>query len=123
MRKVIVGTPPAWKMASIVRQRVCKCAYLYESVSDGDESKQPRNRRKRIGKVDLKSRCDVHDDWVLARLKAEGEPLPLGVKVLKEDHGLQCRADEVAAALDTVRSDEIYGCWRRLGDRSRSCRC
>ena len=59
-------------MASIVRQKVGKYTYLYESESYRNEQGKPRNRRVMIGKVDLKTGLPVYKKEYIERMKEKG---------------------------------------------------
>ena len=68
-------------MASIVRQRVGRHTYLYESVSYRDESGKPRNSRKTIGKLDPATGLPVYKAEYLERMAANGHPLEIVQRV------------------------------------------
>ena len=65
------------KMSSIVRQKVGKHVYLYESVGFRNEEGKPRNRRWPIGKIDPVSGHAIYKPEYLARMAAEGRPLKI----------------------------------------------
>ena len=62
-------------MASITRQHVGKYTYLYESVSFRDELGRPRNKKTKIGKLDLKTGLPVYLPEYLERMAAQGTPV------------------------------------------------
>ena len=59
-------------MASIVRQKVGKYTYLYESESYRNEQGKPRNRRVMIGKIDLKTGLPVYKKEYIERMREKG---------------------------------------------------
>ncbi len=54
-------------MTCITKQHVGKHTYLYESTSYRDELGRPRNRKVRIGKLDLETGEPIYDSEYLAR--------------------------------------------------------
>lgn len=62
-------------MSSIIRQKVGKHIYLYESISYRNEDGKPRNTRKLIGKIDPKTDLPIYKDEYIARMKAAGTPI------------------------------------------------
>jgi len=63
-------------MACITKQRVGKYVYLYESISYINAEKKVRNRKTRIGKIDVSTGNPVFDEEYVNRLKTEGKKLP-----------------------------------------------
>lgn len=63
-------------LACITKQRVGKYVYLYESVSYLNAEKKVRNRKTRIGKIDVSTGNPVFDEEYINRLKTEGKKLP-----------------------------------------------
>jgi len=59
-------------MASIVRNRVGKYIYLYESVSYRDKNGKPQNHKVSIGKIDPTTGEPVYKPEYLERVKKEG---------------------------------------------------
>ena len=47
-------------MSSIIRQKVGKHTYLYESTSYRDAEGKPRNNRKIVGRVDPKTNTEIY---------------------------------------------------------------
>ena len=64
-------------MSSVVRQKVGKHTYLYESVGFRNEEGKPRNKRWPIGKIDPVSGLAIYKPEYLARMAAEGRPLKI----------------------------------------------
>ena len=56
-------------MASIVRNKVGKYTYLYESESYRDENGKPRNRKIRIGKIDPRTGETIYKPEYLERVR------------------------------------------------------
>ena len=54
-------------MTCITKQHVGKHTYLYESTSYRDELGRPRNKKVRIGKLDLETGEPIYDPEYLAR--------------------------------------------------------
>ena len=54
-------------MTCITKQHVGKHTYLYESTSFRDELGRPRNKKVRIGKLDLETGEPIYDPEYLAR--------------------------------------------------------
>jgi transposase len=115
-------------MSSIVRQKVGKHVYLYESVSYRDEDKQPRNKRKPVGKIDPVTDLPVYKPEYLERMAAGGSPIATAVPpetsfamadILRSsirDYGafyLYRRLAEKAGLLDTLRKS-LPGCWEEV---------
>jgi len=59
-------------MASIVRVKVGKHLYLYESFSFRNKEGKPRNHRKPVGKVDQKTGEYIYKQEYIDRKKSEG---------------------------------------------------
>ena len=59
-------------MTSIVRQKVGKYTYLYESISYRNEEGKPRNHRVSVGKIDPKTGLPVYKQEYIDRMKAKG---------------------------------------------------
>jgi len=55
-------------MSSIIRQRVGKYIYLYESTSYRNEEGKPRNKRTIIGKIDPQTGLPVYKPEYLERM-------------------------------------------------------
>jgi len=66
-------------LSSIVRQKVGKHVYLYESVSYRNAEGKPRNKRVPIGKIDAKTGQPIYNGVYLARMAEQGTPIPLPV--------------------------------------------
>lgn len=64
-------------MSSIIRQKVGKHTYLYESTSFRNAEGKPRNERKIIGKVDPVTNTEIYKPEYIAKRKAEGNPLEI----------------------------------------------
>ena len=64
-------------MGSIVRQKVGKQIYLYESVSYRNEEGKPRNKRTPIGKIDPLTGQPRYKLEYLERMAAEGKPMAI----------------------------------------------
>lgn len=64
-------------MSSIVRQKVGKYIYLYESFSYRDSSGQPRNHKKPVGKIDPISGHPVYKPEYIERRVKSGTPIDL----------------------------------------------
>lgn len=62
-------------MATIIKQRVKGHTYLYEAVSYRNEDRQPRSRRKLIGKIDPKTGNPIYKEEYLQRMEANGTPV------------------------------------------------
>ena len=62
-------------MSSIVKQKVGKHIYLYESVSYRNENGDPRNNRKSVGKIDPRTGNPIYKPEYLERMDLAGEPL------------------------------------------------
>jgi transposase len=62
-------------MSSIVKQRVGKHIYLYESVSYRDKDGQPRNHRKPIGKIDPITGEPIYKTEYINLMAKKGTPL------------------------------------------------
>jgi hypothetical protein len=81
-------------MASIVRQKVGKYTYLYESESYRNEMGKPRNRRVMIGKIDLKTGQPVYKKEYIERMREResGSSLQRWFQssALRMSEGLRC---------------------------------
>jgi len=64
-------------MSSIIKQKVGKHTYLYESTSYRDADGRPRNSRKIVGKVDPETNIEKYKREYIAKRKAEGNPLEI----------------------------------------------
>lgn len=64
-------------MGSIVRQKVGKHVYLYESVSYRNSEGKPRNKRYPVGKIDPVTGKAVYKPEYLERMAGEEKPVPL----------------------------------------------
>jgi len=62
-------------MSSIIRQRVGKYIYLYESTSYRNEEGKPRNKRTIIGKIDPQTGLPVYKPEYLERMAKLGTPV------------------------------------------------
>jgi transposase len=62
-------------MSSIVKQRVGKHVYLYESVSFRDQNGQPRNRKTPVGKIDPVTGEPVYKPEYIDLMEKKGTPL------------------------------------------------
>ncbi len=62
-------------MSSIVRQKVGKHTYLYESISYRDADGKPRNKRQPIGKLDPVTGEPIYKPEYLERMRNEGTPI------------------------------------------------
>ena len=61
------GKPRSATVTCITKQHVGKHTYLYESTSFRDELGRPRNKKVRIGKLDLETGEPIYDPEYLAR--------------------------------------------------------
>jgi transposase len=68
-------------MTSIVKQKVGKHTYLYESISYRDENGEPRNKRKTIGKIDPATGLPMYKPEYLERTAANGYPIEIARRV------------------------------------------
>ncbi len=80
-------------MSSIVRQKVGKHVYLYDSVSYRNAEGKPRNKRHPIGKIDPITGKAVYKPEYLERMAGEGKPAPL--------------VEQSAFSLDDIRRSKI----------------
>ncbi len=62
-------------MSSIVRQKVGKHVYLYESISYRNAEGKPRNKRVPVGKIDPITGKPVYKPEYLERMADKGEPV------------------------------------------------
>ncbi len=62
-------------MSSIIKQRIGKHVYLYESVSFRDQKGRPRNRRTSIGKIDPVTGEPVYKPEYIDLMAKRGTPL------------------------------------------------
>ena len=62
-------------MSSIVRQKIGKHIYLYESTSYRNEDGNPRNKRVSIGKIDPRTGRPVYKPNYLERMALAGQPI------------------------------------------------
>lgn len=62
-------------MSSIVRQKVGKHTYLYESVSFRDAEGRPRNKRTTIGKLDPVTGQPLYKPEYVERMRQAGTPI------------------------------------------------
>jgi len=60
-------------MASITKQRVGIYTYLYDSVSYRDDKGRPRNKKRRIGKIDPHTGETIYDADYLAEIDSSGD--------------------------------------------------
>lgn len=65
-------------MGSIVKQKVGKHIYLYESVSYRDQNGQPRNSRTIIGKIEPSTGEPIYKMEYIERMAQNGTPLQVG---------------------------------------------
>ena len=65
-------------MGSIVKQKVGKHIYLYESVSYRDQNGQPRNSRTIIGKIEPSTGEPIYKTEYIERMAQNGTPLQVG---------------------------------------------
>jgi hypothetical protein len=100
-------------MPSITRQHQGKHTYLYESYSFRDEQGRPRNRKVKIGKLDLKSGKPVYTEDYLERMRKAGTPLH--VSVFDGIEGLEERIQE---ALDSVRDYGLFYFLKALAEKT-----
>jgi transposase len=64
-------------MSTIIRKKIGKQTYLYESVSYRNAEGQPRNKRKLVGKIDLSTGEPLYKAEYLERMTAAGTPIEL----------------------------------------------
>src|SRR5690554_4389148 len=64
-------------MSSIIRNKVGKHTYLYESTSYRNADGKPRNKRKIVGKVDPDTNSEIYYPEYIAKRAAEGNPLEI----------------------------------------------
>ena len=64
-------------MSSIIRQKVGKYIYLYESVSYRNEEGKPRNKRITIGKIDPQTGLPIYKAEYLERMANAGTPIEI----------------------------------------------
>jgi transposase len=64
-------------MSSIVRQKVGKHVYLYESISYRDAKGKPRNKRYPVGKIDPVTGNPIYKPEYLERMAGTGRPVSL----------------------------------------------
>jgi transposase len=62
-------------MSSIVRQKVGKHTYLYESISYRNEQGKPRCKRTPVGKLDSVTGQPIYKPTYIKRMAAEGKPI------------------------------------------------
>ena len=62
-------------MTSIVKVKVGKHTYLYESTSYRDSNGKPRNKRKPVGKLDPASGQPIYKPEYIERMAAKGNPV------------------------------------------------
>jgi len=99
-------------MASITRQHVGKYTYLYESVSFRDELGRPRNKKTKIGKLDLKTGLPVYLPEYLERMAAQGTPVEVPQLPEKEPENDWNKV--VEQTLDSVKSYGAFHLFHEL---------
>ena len=105
-------------MASITRQHVGKYTYLYESVSFRDELGRPRNKKTKIGKLDLKTGLPVYLPEYLERMAAQGTPVEVPQLPEKEPENDWNKV--VEQTLDSVKSYGAFHLFHELTSAMRS---
>jgi len=113
-------------MASIVRNKVGKYIYLYESESYRDSNGKPQTRKTRIGKIDHQTGETVYDTGYLERVRgAENEPDTSTVKQYSTedirtstilDYGAYYLFESIATdiGLIDVLKESVPSCWEKI---------
>ena len=92
-------------MASIVRNKVGKYTYLYESESFRDENGKPQTRKVSIGKIDPKTGEPVYKPEYLAKVAGtDKQPDLSNVKLFSETdiRGSEIREYGVFHLMETI---------------------
>jgi len=90
-------------MSSITRQRQGKYVYLDESESFWDrDKKKPRNRKTRIGKIDLLSGEPVYKKEYIDRLAAEGKDVG-GMRLWERDKEVRGMVGAARVSTDAAK--------------------
>ena len=92
-------------MASITKQRVGKYTYLYESVSFRDEQGRPRNKKTKIGKLDLITGEPIYTEEYLSRVSNDISSI---ITVAPDKHPYVEAKGAIAHLLDNVKSFGLY---------------
>ena len=102
-------------MTCITRQHVGKHTYLYESTSYRDELGRPRNKKVRIGKLDLETGEPIYDPEYLARKDSAGNTDFIGPKDESSCGKLSGQQKElIHEALDSTKSYGVYHLFNEL---------
>ncbi len=72
-------------MSSIVKHKVGKYTYLYESISFRNEDGQPRNKRITIGRIDPITGQPIYKPEYLERMVKAGTPVDINLSFTKSD--------------------------------------
>jgi len=100
-------------MSSITKQHQGKYTYLYESHSFRDDKGRPRNRKIKIGKLDLRTGKPVYTEAYLNRMEAAGTPVR--VSVFDRMDGLE---EIIAQALDHSREFGMFYFLNHLAEKT-----
>ncbi len=102
-------------MTCITKQHVGKHTYLYESTSYRDELGRPRNKKVRIGKLDLETGEPIYDPEYLAR---KGSTCNTGSTSSKDESSCGKLSGEqkelIHEALDSTKSYGVYHLFNEL---------
>ncbi len=114
-------------MSSIVKQRVGKYIYLYESFSFRNSEGEPRNKRVSIGKIDPATGKPVYKPEYIERMAAQGTPVEISGKVplfSMEDllsssvksYGAFYLLEKIASQIGLIRAlqEAVPSHWREL---------
>ena len=102
-------------MTCITRQHVGKHTYLYESTSYRDELGRPRNKKVRIGKLDLETGEPIYDPEYLARKDSTGNTDFIGPKNESSCGKLSGQQKElIHEALDSTKAYGVYHLFNEL---------
>ncbi|MBO4296358.1 MAG: IS1634 family transposase [Desulfovibrio sp.] len=102
-------------MTCITRQHVGKHTYLYESTSYRDELGRPRNKKVRIGKLDLETGEPIYDPEYLARKDSAGNTDFTSQKDESNCGKLSGQQKElIHEALDSTKSYGVYYLFNEL---------
>lgn len=90
-------------MSSIIKQKVGKHTYLYESISYRNSEGKPRNTREVVGKIDPITKKEIYKPEYIARRKAEGNPIEVS-------------DEKTEFSIDEIKQSHIkeYGCFYLL---------
>ena len=107
-------------MSSIINQKVGKHTYLYESVSYRNEKKEPRNKRKIIGKIDPATGKPIFKTEFLERREAiEAKKAKEAIKYSTDITDIEQKASIISLAsfqADFISQSPLSGAYISIND-------